>query len=66
MIKMVCPNCGSDNVGHDATVRWSVDTQAYEVSGIFDNAWCDDCGWEGDDGLKEVPLGKTTHHRRNA
>lgn len=55
-IQIICPDCGSDNVGHDATVRWNIDTQEYEVAGIFDNAWCDDCGYDDNCGLEEVDL----------
>lgn len=53
-VKMVCSNCGSENCGKDASVRWNVDTQAYEVSGIFDDGWCEDCSCERDP--KEVEV----------
>lgn len=43
-LTMVCRNCGSEDVTRDAVVRWSVEDQAWEVSGIFDNADCDHCG----------------------
>lgn len=43
-IKMVCGNCGSDDCGLDATARWSVETQKYELASTFDDGWCDACG----------------------
>jgi hypothetical protein len=45
-IKKVCKYCGSENVSVDATARWNVDTQAWELAGLFDNSDCDDCGGE--------------------
>jgi hypothetical protein len=42
-IKMVCPYCGGDDVGRDATVRWNIEKQDWELSGIFDDGFCDDC-----------------------
>lgn len=45
-VKMVCHNCGSDNITSDATVRWNVDIQDWKISGIFDSKNCEDCGYE--------------------
>jgi uncharacterized protein with PIN domain len=45
-IMKVCPYCGSDQVSKDATVRWSVEHQQWEISGIFDNGHCDGCDTE--------------------
>ncbi len=42
-IKKVCGNCRSDQCGFDATARWNVDLQQFELSGIQDNAFCDNC-----------------------
>jgi hypothetical protein len=42
-IKYVCPECGSDEVSRDACVRWNVDSQAWEPTGIYDDAHCDAC-----------------------
>jgi hypothetical protein len=44
--KMVCPDCGSDDVSKDATVRWDVDKQAWGVTGLFDGGHCDGCDIE--------------------
>jgi len=51
----ICPNCGSESVGHDAAARWNVEKQDYEISSIQDNAWCDECGYDGD-GLDEKEI----------
>ena len=45
-IKKCCKHCGSENVSVDATARWNVDTQQWELAGLFDNSDCDDCGGE--------------------
>lgn len=39
-----CSNCGSPSVTRDATVRWDIKSQKWELSGIFDNSDCDICG----------------------
>lgn len=43
-VVIVCRQCGSEEVTRDAVVRWSVEDQDWQVSGIFDNADCDHCG----------------------
>lgn len=52
-IKIVCETCGSEDVTRDAVVRWSVDTQEWELSNIFDNGDCEKCG---ETSLEEVAL----------
>ena len=42
----VCAHCGSKNVSCDATVRWSYESQAWEVSDVLDGDYCDDCEGE--------------------
>lgn len=54
-IKIVCSNCGSDDITCDATTRWDEDTQQWELSGVFDSKTCGACGYEKDY-MKEVPL----------
>lgn len=54
-IRIVCSRCGSDDCGRDATARWNLITQEWEISGIFDNSWCDACGTD-DPGLLEVEI----------
>lgn len=47
-IRKCCKRCGSENVFVDATARWSVEAQQWEISGLLDNSDCDDCGRETD------------------
>jgi len=54
-IEVVCSRCGSSEVTRDAVVRWSIAAQRWEVSGVFDNADCDDCG--GETRLEDKELG---------
>lgn len=54
-VTLHCLNCGSDQLSCDATARWDVDTQDWELSGVFDSKTCDDCGYEKDY-CKEVPI----------
>ncbi|MFP3556450.1 hypothetical protein SB861_37905 [Paraburkholderia sp. SIMBA_049] len=42
-IKPVCTDCGSDNVCFDAWSEWDVETQQYELSNTFDEAYCQGC-----------------------
>jgi hypothetical protein len=53
-IDITCAYCGSRNVKRDAAVTWSVPDQAWEISSIFDNADCEDCG--GETSLQERDL----------
>lgn len=48
-----CRTCGSSGVTRDATVRWDVETQTWQLSGIFDNSDCDVCG---ETGLVDTPV----------
>jgi len=45
-IKKCCKYCGGENVSIDATARWNVDAQAWELAELFNNSDCDDCGGE--------------------
>ncbi|MDF0490402.1 hypothetical protein PX554_19930 [Sphingomonas sp. H39-1-10] len=47
-VKPVCRICGSEDVSRNATVRWDQDLQDWTLTGMFDNATCDDCGAESD------------------
>lgn len=55
-VKIVCAECGSDNVSKDATAHWNVETQAWDqVAAVFDKPnFCQDC--EIEVSLKEIPL----------
>lgn len=42
-----CGRCGSNDVTKSATVRFSPNTQQWEVSSVFDDLECVGCGYEG-------------------
>lgn len=44
-----CRECGSENIVADAFARWNVETQAWELSSLFDATCCEDCGEEFDE-----------------
>lgn len=45
-MKMVCAECGSENVRRDAWASWNETEQDWELSHTFDYAHCDDCDGE--------------------
>ena len=60
-IKMICPDCGSDDVTRDCLGRWSVERQTWEVSSELDNMQCEACDREiGSDGFDEVSVEANT------
>lgn len=61
-IKMVCEDCGSENVMIDAWAVWDVDLQEWVLGPTFDHSHCDDC--EGDAHIAEVPI-KARRKRRS-
>lgn len=54
-INMICGGCGSNDVGRDATARWCIDKQEWVLSGVFDNAFCEECQVDDPD-LEEVEI----------
>lgn len=44
--RWVCGDCGSADVSCDATVRWSVEAQDWEISDVHDGDFCDHCDCE--------------------
>jgi hypothetical protein len=46
MIRIICPDCGGDNVSRDAFADWDFDTQAWVLGHVFDQGHCHDCGKE--------------------
>lgn len=45
--RMICKDCGSDDVVADAYASWNVDTQSWEVSGVYDkDNYCNNCDEE--------------------
>lgn len=59
-LKPVCAHCGSDSIVRDAAVRWDIESQQWEVSGIYDCSSCDLCGAESDDLANWVPAEQVT------
>lgn len=52
MVKMVCANCGSEDVLADAYASWNYTEQRWEVESTFDKgAFCRDC--DGDTRIDE-------------
>jgi ribosomal protein L37AE/L43A len=44
-IKMVCSECGSEDVRADAFASWDVETQLWELATTFDKGHaCEGCG----------------------
>lgn len=56
-IKIVCSQCGSDDVRRDAYAAWSVEAQDWELSSVFDQGTCEVCGDEAT--LEEVEIEET-------
>jgi len=57
-IEIVCSHCGSRSVLRDAYAAWNVDSQNWELSAVFDQGTCDDCGCERM--LEEVAIDSDT------
>lgn len=51
-IKIVCSECGSDDVLVDAWVRWDYVSQQYVIHDILDDSFCNNC--EGECKTKEI------------
>ena len=43
-IIMRCQSCGSADITIDASARWDVKTQDWELSDVNDVFYCNDCG----------------------
>jgi hypothetical protein len=54
MVDIACSHCISRNVRRDANAAWNVSTQRWELSALFDQGYCEDCG--GEARLVEVPF----------
>jgi len=53
-VKRVCVGCGSDDIVRDASARWSVPAQRWELSDVHDHATCNQC--DGDSEDTEAPV----------
>ena len=45
-IKMVCENCGSDDVWRDATAVWDYQAQLWDLGSMFQQEYCVACDCE--------------------
>jgi hypothetical protein len=54
-IVMLCPACGSDDVGLDAYAEWDVEKQEWVLGATYDQHQCHDCGLSTKHGFLEVP-----------
>lgn len=52
-IRIVCRDCGSDDVRRDATAAWSVKAQDWELCAVQDQGYCEHC--QGEASLIEEP-----------
>jgi hypothetical protein len=63
----LCRHCGSADVSTDAVVRWNVDTQEWECSGILDEGdCCDECSHEHISTVPEAEALKLLERRKAA
>lgn len=53
-IKIICSDCGSEDVRRDAFAEWDVETQKWTLGPVFDQGFCDNCGQEVI--LAEIPI----------
>lgn len=44
--KMVCSDCGSEEVLFDAWARWNYEKQEFELDSTFENTHCEKCEGE--------------------
>ena len=42
-VKMVCRDCGSDNIDRDAWVKWDTELQEWAVSQLLVRGYCYSC-----------------------
>lgn len=53
-MKIICPECGGENIVKDATAAWNEDLRQWELAGVNDHETCNDCGWEGDEAALRI------------
>jgi hypothetical protein len=50
-----CPTCGCSDLEHDATAKWNIKTQMFELTGTQDAVFCPVCDeWQRYCETKEV------------
>lgn len=45
-LDVYCKYCGSRNVCRDATARWNIEAQKWELSDVQDHSDCENCNGE--------------------
>jgi len=53
-MKLLCPHCHSENITRDACAAWNPETNNWELSGVYDDMSCNDCGEDFNE-AKEAP-----------
>jgi hypothetical protein len=56
-IRIICSECGGENVRRDAFAEWDIAKQDWVLSSVFDQGHCEDCG--GERALAEEEVGVT-------
>jgi hypothetical protein len=55
-----CAACGGQDVSRDATATWNKETQKWELAGVQDQGYCEDCGGEAT--ISEAPINGVQKH----
>ena len=42
-VRMVCADCGSEDITRDAWAEWNVEAQDWQLGAVFDYAYCHRC-----------------------
>lgn len=42
-VRMVCADCGSEQVTRDAWAEWNAELRAWQLGAVFDYAYCHRC-----------------------
>lgn len=48
-LRPICPHCGSNEIGRDASARWNAEAKAWELSDVYDAETCLGCERTGVD-----------------
>lgn len=54
-VEITCKKCGSENVFRDGHAEWNYAKQHWELSYLFDSAYCQDCD-DDNASLEEITL----------
>jgi hypothetical protein len=55
MIDIICSVCKCKDVVRDATAAWNIETQDWELAGVQDQGYCNECE-DSEVDLEEVPI----------